>query len=595
MSKLVERKDVEQKYKWNLNCLVNGDTEWEKQLAALLPEIDKLAAYQGKLADDAVLLRFFRESDEFAQKGLRLYLYAVMNSHTDMRDKNYQEKTAKIQSLMVRMSSALSFSEPEICKRTTEQLLELSKKPEFSDYSYSLEKLSRTRQHVLSDKEEKILAETGNFTGKFKDAFGMFNDADVKFGTVTVDGKEVELSHGTYSVLLQDKRQDVRKAAFEKMYDAYKQFTNTIATVYSGNLEKDWFYAKVRGYNSCLERALSATDVDVCAYNNLLAAVNEYTPVMHDYIALRKKLLKLDTLNMYDLYVSIVDNVEFKKTYEEAFALVKQALAPLGGEYAALLDEAYNNEWIDVKENVGKRSGAYSWGTYGVHPYVLLNYQQTTHDIFTIAHELGHAMHSHFSQSAQPFAKADYEIFVAEIASTVNEVLMLKYLLKTTTDKDFKKFLLSYYLDMFRTTLFRQTMFAEFELAAHQLAEQGKPISAEGLSDIYYGLNQKYYGPAVVHNEQIRYEWSRIPHFYNAFYVYQYSTGITAAVTIASDILARGEEAFKNYKKFLSAGGSMPPVDILKLAGVDMTTTKPFEIAMKEFKDTLDQLKEISK
>ena len=318
--------------------------------------------------------------------------------------------------------------------------------------------------------------------------------------------------------------------------------------------------------------------------------MDENCKYMHKYMAFRKKALGVEKLNMWDLHTSIVKDVDIAVPYEKAYKMVKEALKPLGEEYQGLLTEAYENGWIDVCETKGKRSGAYSTSTYGCHPFVLLNYQQTSHDIFTIAHELGHAMHSHYSQDNQPFSKSDYVIFVAEIASTVNEVLMLKYLISKTKDVEMKKYLLSYYLDMFRTTLFRQTMFAEFELEAHKLAEADAPITANALSEIYYNLNKKYYGKAVTHNDLIRYEWARIPHFYTSFYVYQYATGITAAISIANNILKNGEKAFKGYKQFLSAGGSMPPIEILKLAGVDLTTEEPFKVAMKEFKDTLNEL-----
>lgn len=590
MSKLPERKQVNEKYKWNLNDLVNGDEEWEKQYALIDAAAPSIAEFKGKLGDDNVLLSFLKKQDETSVALLKLYLYAGMNSHVDLRVKKYQEMNSKAEMLAVKLSSVTSFAEPEICERSAEELLALAEKPEFSNYSYQFKKLARDKKYVLSEKEEKILSEVGNFAGNFQDAFGMFDSADVKFAPVTVDGKEVEMSHGMYGVLLQNPNQKIRQAAFESMFNAYKNNVNTIASLYSGSVKKDWFYKKVRGFNSCIEGALNATDVDVRAYENLIKAVDNNCAYMHKYVAFRKEILGLDTLNMWDLYVPVVEGADMAVPYEKAFKIVKEALKPLGEEYEELLDKAYNGKWIDVMENRGKRSGAYSWGTYGCHPYVLLNYQKTTHDVFTIAHELGHAMHSWYSTQCQPFAKSNYEIFVAEIASTVNEVLAVKYLMAHTDDVKMKKYLLSYYLDMFRTTLFRQTMFAEFELEAHKLAEKDMPISAEGLSDIYYGLNKKYYGKAVKHNELIRYEWARIPHFYNEFYVYQYATGITAAVSIANDIMKRGDKAFVGYKKFLSAGGSMPPVEILKLAGVDLTTEQPFNTAMREFRDTLKEL-----
>ncbi len=591
MSKVPERKSVKEQYKWNLNDLVNGDEVWEQKYADMEKALSTLSDYKGKLGNDKTLLEFLKKQDAIVIVIEQLYLYAGMNNHTDMRVKKYQEMFAKAEMLAVKLSTTLAFVEPEVCERSVEQLLAISKNPEFSDYSYQFEKLAKDKKYVLSEKEETILSESGNFAGNFKEAFELFDSADVKFAPVIVDGKEVEMSHGMYGVLLQNPDQKIRQAAFESMFNAYKNHINVISSLYAGSVKKDWFYKKIRGFNSSLEGALNATDVDVRAYENLIKAVDNNCRYMHNYVAFRKEALGLDTLNMWDLHVPIVEGAGITAPYEKAFKMVKDALKPMGDEYLALLDTAFNNKWIDVKENKGKRSGAYSWGTYGCHPYVLLNYQETPHDIFTIAHELGHALHSWYSQEGQPFAKSEYEIFVAEIASTVNEVLTIKYFLKNTDDVEVKKSLLSYYLDMFRTTLFRQTMFAEFELEAHKLAEENKPISAEGLSDIYYNLNKKYYGKAVKHNELIRYEWARIPHFYRAFYVYQYATGLTAAVSIANNILKHGDKAFFGYKKFLSAGGSMPPVEILKLAGVDLTTEQPFNVAMREFRDTLNELK----
>ena len=420
----------------------------------------------------------------------------------------------------------------------------------------------------------------------------MFDNADVKFDKVIRDDEEVEMSHGMYSVLMQDSNREVRRTAFESMFNAYKGMINTIAVLYGGNVKKDCFYAKVRKYPNALEKSMASEDVTPDVYNNLVESVDNNLGSLHEYMEYRRRALGLDKLHMYDMHVSIVEGDEIAVPYEEAFKIVKNALLPLGEDYQILLDRAHDEGWIDVYESKGKRSGAYSWGTYGVHPYVLLNYQETTHDVFTIAHELGHAMHSYFSNNALPSEKAGYEIFVAEVASTVNEVLLLKFLMKDRPNM--RKYLLQYFLDMFRTTLFRQTEFAEFEKIAHDMAENGESLTPDALSDAYYELNKKYYGEDnVVNDDLIRYEWARIPHFYNSFYVYKYSTGIISAVTIADAILTEGEPAVKRYKQFLSAGGSMSPVDILKLAGVDLTTKAPFEKAMRVFKETLEELKSL--
>lgn len=590
MAKVLERKKVNDRYKWKVSHIVENDEVWNEKFQAIVAEFQILPTYKGKLGDDATLLEFLKKQDELTIELIKLYLYAHMNSDADTRDDNYQQMQRRIQSALVMISSSLSFVETEICLRSEEQLLALSEKPEFSDYSYMLEKLAKDKKHVLSEEVEKVLADVGSFSGGFREAFSMFDNADVKFKKITIDGIETEMSHGVYGYALQSGDQATRQAAFESMFGAYKDHINTIAALYGNHVKKDAFYAKTKKYDSCLSMALEQNDVDPAAYENLIKTVDENCKYMHKYMAFRKKALGVEKLNMWDLHTSIVKDVDIAVPYEKAYKMVKEALKPLGEEYQGLLTEAYENGWIDVCETKGKRSGAYSTSTYGCHPFVLLNYQQTSHDIFTIAHELGHAMHSHYSQENQPFSKSDYVIFVAEIASTVNEVLMLKYLISKTKDVEMKKYLLSYYLDMFRTTLFRQTMFAEFELEAHKLAEADAPITANALSEIYYNLNKKYYGKAVTHNDLIRYEWARIPHFYTSFYVYQYATGITAAISIANNILKNGEKAFKGYKQFLSAGGSMPPIEILKLAGVDLTTEEPFKVAMKEFKDTLNEL-----
>lgn len=590
MAKVLERKKVNDRYKWKVSHIVENDEVWNEKFQAIVAEFQILPTYKGKLGDDATLLEFLKKQDELTIELIKLYLYAHMNSDADTRDDNYQQMQRRIQSALVMISSSLSFVETEICLRSEEQLLALSKQPEFSDYSYMLEKLAKDKKHVLSEEVEKVLADVGSFSGGFREAFSMFDNADVKFKKITIDGVETEMSHGVYGYALQSGDQATRQAAFESMFGAYKDHINTIAALYGNHVKKDAFYAKTKKYDNCLSMALEQNDVDPAAYENLIKTVDENCKYMHKYMAFRKKALGVEKLNMWDLHTSIVKDVDIAVPYEKAYKMVKEALRPLGEEYQGLLTEAYENGWIDVCETKGKRSGAYSTSTYGCHPFVLLNYQQTSHDIFTIAHELGHAMHSHYSQENQPFSKSDYVIFVAEIASTVNEVLMLKYLISKTKDVEMKKYLLSYYLDMFRTTLFRQTMFAEFELEAHKLAEADAPITANALSEIYYNLNKKYYGKAVTHNDLIRYEWARIPHFYTSFYVYQYATGITAAISIANNILKNGEKAFKGYKQFLSAGGSMPPIEILKLAGVDLTTEEPFKVAMKEFKDTLNEL-----
>ena len=440
---------------------------------------------------------------------------------------------------------------------------------------------------------EADLAMTQMFSSVPQEAFSMLNNADIRFEPFTDSkGEEIKLSHGVYSLMMQSTCREDRKKAFESMYHAFENNINTIAALYNGNVQKNVFYARVRGFGSCLAAAAHGEDVPTAVYERLSECIDSNVGKLHEYLEYRRRKMGVDELHMYDLHVPVVEGCEMGMDYEDACKLVVKALAPLGENYCRLLEKAFAERWVDVYENKGKRSGAYSTGCYGCHPYVLLNYQRTTHDVFTIAHEMGHSMHTYFSNETQPLPKADYKIFVAEVASTVNETLLLNYLIRNCKDKKEKEFLLSYMLDMFRTTVFRQTQFAQFEYEAHTAAEKGVALTPEYLNDLYYRLNCKYYGgEKVVNDDLIKYEWSRIPHFYTAFYVYKYATGLISAVCIAADILEKGQSALDDYMKFLSAGGSMPPVEILKLAGVDLTTDVPFQKAMKVMQDYLAELK----
>lgn len=591
--KLKNRKDIPDRDKWKLEDIFPTDEAWEECFFALSERMGRIASYKGRLSDEDSLYECLTLNTSLSHDISKLYQYARMRRDEDTRVPLYQGMTDRADSLAVRLSSLAAFLTPELARESKERLEKLAAKPRFADYSVLLSEVVRMKDIILSEKEERLLREAGIFSDTAEEVFSMFDNADIRFQPVRDEkGREVELSHGTYSLLLQNPSQEVRKAAFESMFGAYRDHINTLAANYAGNVKKDWFFAKIRGFSTSLERSMFSENVSPECYKKLLESVGEGTKALHRYVALRRRMLGLKDLNMYDLYVPVVDEVKISLPYEKAVETVKQALKVMGSEYNAILERAFTDGWIDVYENRGKRSGAYSWGCYGVHPFVLLNYTATIHDVFTIAHELGHALHSYHSDAAQPEEKAGYEIFVAEIASTVNETLLLKHLLKTAKGK-MRAYLLSYYLDMFRTTLFRQTMFSEFEVEAHTLAERGEPINAEALSSAYYALNKKYYGRAVRHNDLIRYEWARIPHFYSSYYVYKYATGLTAAVTIADNILKRGEEYYEKYKQFLSAGGSMPPLDILRLAEVDLETDAPYKRAMKEFSDTLSELEKM--
>ncbi len=585
-----DRKKIDQKYKWKLEDIFKDNALWEECYFATEERLPLLNKYQDTLSNNDKLFDCLTLSSLLSHDISKLYQYARMRKDENTRDDLYQSMSDRAEILSVKYGTSASFITPEISEFSIEKLENLKHSTKFEDYSCYFQEIIRNKNIILSKKEEKLLQEVGIFSENSDEVFSMFDNADIKFEPIQDEkGKKVELSHGVYSLMMQNKSQEVRKSAFESMFTAYKTHINTLATNYAGNVKKDWFFSKIRGFGSSLDFSMYSENVSPLCYKKLLEAVSDGTKILHRYVALRKKALNVDVLNMYDLYVPIVSAKSLNMNYEQASETVKNALKVMGSEYHNILASAFTDGWIDVFETKNKRSGAYSWGSYGIHPFVLLNYQPTVHDIFTIAHELGHAMHSFFSNKNQPEQKAGYEIFVAEIASTVNEVLLLKYLMKSA-EGEFKKYLLSYYLDMFRTTVFRQTMFAEFEQFAHSAVEQSQPITAETLSNAYYALNKKYYGKAVKHNELIRYEWARIPHFYSSFYVYKYATGLISAVTIANNILKCGEKYYAKYKKFLSAGGSLPPLDILRLADVDLETNLPYDIAMKEFADTLKEL-----
>lgn len=587
---LYNRDEVDKKYQWRLSDIFATDEAWEECFFATEERMPRIAEYADKLADEDKLEECLALVKSLSHDIMMLYSFAKMHLDEDAKNDKYQGMTNRIEMLAVRYDTLTSFIQPELSELSGERLKELANSKRFDGYDVFFNDILRDKNIILSKKEEKLLGEVGIFADTNHDVYNMFDSADIHFEPVKDDkGNQVEMSHGVYGLLLQNPDQRVRKDAFESMFGAYKNHINTLAANYGGNVKKDWFFAKIRGFSSALDYAMYRENVPSTCYNKLLEAVGEGTKPLHRYIALRKRVLGVKTLNMYDLYMPLVPEQDLALPYEDAVKTVKEALEVMGDEYGKILAGAFENGWVDVYESKGKRSGAYSWGVYGVHPFVLLNYQPTVHDVFTIAHELGHSMHSYYSNLTQPEQKADYVIFVAEIASTVNEVLLLKHLLKTATGA-FRQFLLAYYLDMFRTTLFRQTMFSEFEVFAHTKVEKGEPLTAEDMCNYYYELNKKYYGRAVEHNELIRYEWARIPHFYTSYYVYKYATGITTAISIANNLLTKGSAYFEKYKKFLSAGGSMPPLDIIRLADVDLETDAPYKTAMAEFEATLNEL-----
>ena len=584
-----ERSQVAENLKWKVEDIFATVEEWNEVYAAAEGKID-FAKYEGKLSNPDTLFECLEKLNEIMLDVNRLAVYAFMRHDEDTRNSEFAALMARMDMLEMKLMGSIAFINPELTELPVETLEKLAGEERFKDYDYTIRQIIKRKPHVLSKEIEGLLSQESRIFDGFRQVFTMIDNADFPYPTIKVNGEKVKLSHGTYGVLLHSPDRKARRDAFKAYYNAYIGLINTITAAYVGNVDKDVFLARARKYESSLQKAMDGEDVDIKVYKNLLRSVKKGLPLLHRYYRDKKKLMGLKSMHMYDVYVSPVEDAEIKVDYEDAFKIVKEGLTPLGDEYQKLLQEAHDNGWIDVEETEGKRSGAYSISVYGLkHPYVLLNYQQTTSDVFTIAHELGHAMHSYFSEKNQPQEKADYKIFVAEVASTVNEVLLLKYLMKTTTDEKLKKYLLSYYMDMLKGTLFRQTQFAEFEYIAHDMAEKGQPLTKDSLNEVYLGLNKKYYGRSVVSDPEIAYEWARIPHLYRGFYVYKYATGIISAVSIAERIYNEGEAAVADYFKFLSSGGSDSPVELLKLAGVDLTRPDAFDAAMASFKDALEQ------
>ena len=579
------------KYDWATEDIYGSVALWEKDFSRAAKM--SVAGYKGKLGDKKGFLECMKAQEDAGRLLEKLYLYAHMKHDENTKDSSADALLNRIQSLYVKFAAESSFIVPELTALPESVIKKYIEDPELSDYDYSLKRVLDGKKHVLTENEERLLSLSEESLSSFRDIFMKIDNADLPIKSFSYNKKTYPLTHGTYSVYLQDKDRNLRKKAFKTYYKAYMSLINTISATYYGNVKSDVFFARAKKYSSALDMALQGEDVPVKVYKNLINSVKAALPTLHDYIAEKKKALKLDKMYMYDMYVPVVEDCELKMEYEDAYALVVKGLSVLGKEYTDLLLKAKNERWIDVYEKDGKRSGAYSTGVYDTHPYVLLNYQQTTNNVFTIAHEMGHSIHSYFSCKAQPYSKAEYKIFVAEVASTVNETLLLKYLLKNEKDVKLKKYLLSYLLEMIRTTLFRQTQFAEFEEKVHGMVEKGAPLNKDVLNKTYLALNKKYYGKAVVSGGEIKYEWSRIPHFYTSFYVYKYATGIISALSIADRILTEGKPAVDDYFKFLSSGGSDGPVELLKIAGVDLTTDKPFLGAFKVFKDALEEYKSL--
>lgn len=593
---LLKRSEVDPAFTWNLADMYATPAAWEADIQMILEYAGKLAEKEGKVTATAADLYETLSTQAIMEEKVDLaYTYAARLSDEDTGNATHQAMVMRLRTIIAGISSNLAFIEPEILE-TPEEVLEryYAEMPDLEFYRKQIQEIQRLKPHCLTAEMEKLLAMTSEMSGTASSTFAVFNNADLKFPEVAdEDGELVRITHGRFVGLEESSDRRVRKETFEKLYHTYKQYENTLASLYNGQVKQLIFKAKARKYASTLEASVVANNVSPKVYENLVTTVNENLDKMHRYVRLRKKMLQVEELHMYDIYTPMIADAARKITYEEAKETVLKALAPLGEDYIQILKEGFANRWIDVYENEGKRSGAYSAGSYSTHPYVLLNHNNTLDSMFTLAHEMGHAIHSYLSNKNQPYIYSQYKIFVAEVASTCNEILLMEYLLKHTTDAKERAYLLNHYLDSFKGTVYRQTMFAEFEMQTNAMAESGESLTAEVLNKIYHDLNCKYYGPDMVSDPEIAVEWARIPHFYYNFYVYQYATGFSSAVAIARNILANGAPAVEKYKEFLSGGCSQAPVELLKIAGVDLETPKPIQDALNVFGEILDEMEKL--
>lgn len=596
---LPKREEIRKEDQWRLEDIFPTDDAFKTCLEHTTKSIAHFKQYENQLTKSSIcLLEFMRMQDQFWIDANKLYVYAHMRLHENGNNSFYQDLSQKSEALNVKASSALAFSQPELSTLTVDQLnLFYKETPELKHYKRYFDELLRQKAHILDRATEALLAEVSDIAGTAQNTFAMLNNVDLKFPLITNEqGDKVQLTHATYIPFMESSNREVRRSAFEGLYRTYSGFKNTLASLFSGNIKQYGLFSQVRHFNSPLEMALSENNIPTTVYNNLIDTVNAHLPILHDYMQLRKETLGLETLHMYDLFVPMVKDFEKKISFDEAKETVLKALAPLGEDYIHIVKSAFTEGWIDKYENEGKRSGAYSWGTYGApHPYILLNHTPNINSMFTLAHEMGHAMHTYYSHKSQAPIYGDYCIFVAEVASTVNEALLMQYLLKETSDPIEKQYLINYFMDQFKSTLYRQTMFAEFEGNMHLAYQNGETLTSEYLSREYLALVKKYHGSPVEVDEAIAMEWSRIPHFYTPFYVYQYATGYSAAIALSERLLSGDASAVEDYIRFLSAGSSADPIDLLKIAGVDMSSQKPIEEALNLFNSLIIQFKENQK
>jgi len=591
-----KRDEIAPEHKWKLEDMYPGEDIWEKDFQKLKELSISIAEYKGRLGRSAgELLAGLRISEEAERLQEKLYAYARMRRDEDNANTHYQALVDRIESLGIQVAGAMAFITPELIgipEETVQSFME--SEADLALYRHFFSELWRQKKHILSPEEERLLAMSADLSGAASNIFGMLNNADLKFPLIKdEEGREVELTKGRFLRFMESQDRRVRKEAFREFYSAYGKLKNTLAAALAASVKKDIFYARARNYPSALVASLDQDNISPEVYDNLIKTVHEKMDYMYRYIKLRQKVLEVDELHMYDIYVPLVKDYQKKIDYETACGMVIDGLKPLGEEYLRLLRSGIDGGWIDIYENEGKTSGAYSWGTYDSHPYVLLNYDHKMDDVFTLAHELGHSLHSLYSHQAQPYVYSQYPIFLAEVASTVNESLLIDHLLRQNPQPEEKRYLLNHYLEQFRATVYRQTMFAEFEKIIHEKVEAGEALTADSLCSIYRELNELYYGPGVVLDREIDLEWARIPHFYSAFYVYKYATGFAAATALKEQVLHEGEPAVKRYINFLQSGNSDYPLVLLKQAGVDLSTPGPVASALDYFGEVLTELENL--
>lgn len=588
----MERSTIENKFKWTIDEMYPDESSIEKDIKKVKDLIEEVKKYKGTLADsEENLYKALNISEEASRILQNLYVYTHMKSHEDTRINKNQGNATKTDMLSTELSMATSYMVPEIIAMDNEKLENYLKSEKLSNYKKHVDEILRLKPHTLNEREEELLAAVSDLSGVPENIYDMLSFADLQFPEIEDEkGEKVKVTHSNFSLFLKSKDQRVRKDAFEAMYSIYGQFKNTFASTLYGGIKSEIFYAKTRKYESALQGSLFQDDVSVEVYDNLIAAVHENLDSLNKYMDLKKTFLGLDKINMYDLYVPLTENFDMEIPYEKAQEIILEALKPLGEEYLENVKKAFAEGWIDVYDNEGKQGGAYSWGSYDSKSYILLSYKDDLNSLFTLIHEMGHSMHSYYSKNNQPYLYSGYKIFVAEVSSTLNELLLINYLLKNASSKEERVYLLNYYLEQFRTTVYRQTMFAEFEKICHEKVEGGEPLTAEEFTNIYYDLNKQYYGESCEVNEDIGLEWARIPHFYSNFYVYKYATGFSAASALSKQILEEGESAVARYKEFLKSGGSDFPLNQLRKAGVDMEKKESVDKALHVFKDLVDDL-----